>query len=87
MMNYRPTILNVLVGMFLAGIVICTILNYRSLAAHEGWGIVFMFGLVGVGILAGIADLILQLLIKSKKVVNVIGLFIAVAPITWLLTG
>lgn len=75
-MNYRPTILNISTAIFLTGILIYSIWNYKVLSAGEGWGIVAMFGLAGIGLVAGLADLILQRLIKSRTTVNIFGLII-----------
>ena len=59
-------------------ILIYTIWNYKTLSAEEGWGIVAMFGLAGIGVVAGLADLILQRLVKSRKAINIVGLIIVV---------
>lgn len=77
-MTYRPTILNLSTGIFLTGILIYTIWNYKTLSAGEGWGIVATLVLMGFGVIAAIADLILQILIKSQTAVNIIGLIIVV---------
>jgi hypothetical protein len=77
-MNYRPTILNISTAIFLTGILIYTIWNYKTLSAGEGWGIVAMFGLAGIGVVAGIVDLLLQRLVKNRKVINIVGLIIVV---------
>ena len=77
-MIYRPTILNISIAIFLTGILIYTIWNYKTLSAEEGWGIVAMFGLAGIGVVAGLADLILQRLVKSRKAINIVGLIIVV---------
>ena len=53
-------------------------MEYKTLSADEGWGIVAMFGLAGVGIIAALADLILQRLLKNRIVINVLGLIILV---------
>lgn len=77
-MTYRPTILNISTAIFLTGILTYTIWNYRTLSAGEGWGVVAMFGLAGIGVIAGIADLILQRLVKNRKAINIVGLLIVV---------
>ncbi len=53
-------------------------MEYKTLSADEGWGIVAMFGLAGVGIIAALADLILQRLLKNRIAINVLGLIILV---------
>lgn len=55
-MKYKPTILNVSAIIFLAGILVYIILNYQKLSAEEGWGIVAMLGLSGIGLMAIIVD-------------------------------
>lgn len=77
-MAYKPTILNISTAIFISGILFYSILDYKTLSAGEGWGIVAMFGLAGVGIIAALADLILQRLIKNRIVINVLGLIILV---------
>lgn len=75
-MRYRPTILNISVGIFLTGILIFTILNYRDLAFEEGWGIVAMIALAGYGLIAGLIDLVCQIFIKNTKLLNIVGISI-----------
>jgi hypothetical protein len=77
-MNYRPTILNLSAATFLSGIIIYTIWNYKTLSGDGGWGIVAMFGLAGIGMIAGLADLLLQQLIKNRTILNIIGLLIVI---------
>ena len=79
-MTYRSTILNISTAIFLTGILIYTIWNYKTLSAGEGWGIVAMYGLAGIGVIAGLTDLNLQKLIKSRTLLNTVGLIIVVAP-------
>ncbi len=77
-MTYRLTILNSSTGLFLIGILIYSLLNYKTLSAGEGWGIVAMFGLAGVGLVAGFADLALQQIVNSPIWINGIGLAIVI---------
>jgi hypothetical protein len=77
-MTYKPTLLNVSTAIFLLGILFYSIWEYKTLSAGEGWGIVAMFGLAGVGIITALADLILQRLIKNRIVINILGLIILV---------
>ena len=85
-MTYRSTILNISTAIFLTGILIYTIWNYKTLSAGEGWGIVAMYGLAGIGVIAGLTDLNLQKLIKSRTLLNTVGLIIVVAPTIAILT-
>lgn len=84
-MTYRLTILNVSTAAFLAGILFLIAWNYSTLITGEGWGMVSMIGLTGVWLVAGLADLILQQLIKNRKILNVIGLAIATTLLTAIL--
>jgi hypothetical protein len=86
-MNYRVTILNISAAVFLAGILIYTIWNYKILSAEEGWGIVAMVGLTGIGIMAGLTDLILQQFVKNRTLMNVIGLIIVIGLAIAILIG
>jgi hypothetical protein len=61
-MRYKRTILNVTAGLFLLICVISTIINYDTLAAGEGWGVVGMFGLASIGVIALVIDLVIQIL-------------------------
>lgn len=72
-MKYKPTILNISTLIFLVGVLITTIVRYKVLSAGEGWGIVAMVGFAGIGFLAIIVDFFLQLIIKNKKILNIIG--------------
>ena len=77
-MTYQPTVLNISSGLFVVGIFIYSILNWKILSAGEGWGVVAMFGLLGLACVAGFADLLLQALVKNPTWVNGIGLVIAI---------
>lgn len=77
-MIYRPTILNVSTTIFLIGIIIYTIWNYSVLSHNEGWGIVAMFGLFIIRIIAVLIDLLIQKFIKNPIAANLIGLIIAI---------
>lgn len=63
---------------FLSGLIIYTIWNYGTLSGDGGWGIVAMFGLAGIGIMAGLVDLLLQKLIKDRTRLNIIGLLVVI---------
>jgi len=80
-MKYKPTILNISTGIFLTGLIIYTIWNYKALSAGEGWGIVAMFGLARIGLLAGFVDILLQIFIKNRLVLNLIGSIITIVLI------
>ncbi|MGD1842743.1 MAG: hypothetical protein ACFB0B_17875 [Thermonemataceae bacterium] len=77
-MNYKITVLNAAVAVFLVGLIIYTLINYKKLSAGEGWGVVAMFGLASIGIVAGLVDLLLQYFIKSDRIINIAGLVVVV---------
>jgi len=86
-MTYKPTVLNIATGIFLIGIFIFTVINYKTLSADEGWGVIAMFGLIAVGLVAGLADLILQRFIKDRKALNLIGIIITIGLAIAILKG
>ena len=75
-MKFKPSILNIASGLFLTGIIIYTIFNYGQLSEGEGWGIVAMVGLFGVGIVLLMIDFIIQWVFKNKRTTNIIGAFV-----------
>jgi hypothetical protein len=72
-MTYKKTVLNVCSGVFIAGCLLDIIIEYDKLSYGEGWGVVSMIGLIGVGFLTLFIDLLLQRFIKSGTVLNVLG--------------
>ena len=75
-MKLKPSILNIATGLFLTGIIIYTIFNYGQLSEGEGWGVVAMVGLFGVGIVLLVIDFIIQRVFKNKKTINIFGAFV-----------
>lgn len=65
-MRYRPTIIGIAAWIFLTGVLINTVINYEVLSAGEGWGVVGMFGLAGVGLAGVVVDLLIQLFRKKR---------------------
>lgn len=66
---------------FLIYILCClvfTVLQWKTLSQAEGWGVVYMIGLISIGLIGLLADVILNLLIKNKKVLNAVGILIAI---------
>ena len=74
---YHFTFLNIASAFYMAGIAGYTAFNYSRLAAQEGWGVIAMLGLVGIGAAALLADFLVQLFIRNKKRQNKIGFCIA----------
>jgi len=66
-MKFKLTILNVAAMLFVAGCIIYTIVNYATLSYAEGWGVVLMVGLIGYGLSALLADLIIRIVFKKYK--------------------
>jgi FtsH-binding integral membrane protein len=71
--KYRKTVLNVSSGIFIIGCLIYTIVDYNDLSSGEGWGVVSMIGLMGVGLLNLFIDLVFQVFIRNRFLQNVLG--------------
>ena len=84
-MTFKPTILNIATGLFIVGSLLYTVFNYRQLSGGEGWGVVAMVGLFGVGAVLLLIDFIVQQVFKSRKTVNIICAFITIAATVLLL--
>ena len=78
-MRFSLTILNVTSTVFMIGIITYTIINYQQLSENGGWGLLSLFGLVGINLLAFLIDLILQRFIKEPFIVYIIGLIIVIS--------
>lgn len=78
-MTFKPTILNIATGLFIVGSLLYTAFNYRQLSEGEGWGVVAMVGLLGVGVVLLAIDFIIQQIFKNRKTVNIICAFITIA--------
>ncbi len=77
-MRYKLTILNGCTAAFMIGLLLYTLSNYNTLSNDEGWGMAAMLGLAGLGLFGGFMDLLLQVLIKHDRTVNIIGSFVAI---------
>jgi len=72
------TILRAYFLIYLACCLIYTIAKWKILSYEEGWGVVYMVGLMGIGIIGLLIDFILTLIFKNKKILNGIGILIAI---------
>ena len=72
------TILRTYFLIYLAGYLIDTIAKWKILSYEKGWGVVYMVGLMGIGIIGLLIDFILTLIIKNKKILNGVGVLIAI---------
>jgi uncharacterized membrane protein len=72
------TILRAYFMVYLACCIIYTIAKWKILSYEEGWGVVAMVGLISMGLVGLLADFILTLIIKNKRILNGIGLLIAI---------
>ena len=59
-MIFELTILNALCVVQVAGIILFTIIHFKKLAGHGGWGILAMVGLLKIVVLEMIIDMVLQ---------------------------
>ena len=48
------------------------------LSFEEGWGVVYMIGLISIGLIGLLADFILTMIFKNKRILNGIGILIAI---------
>lgn len=71
------TILRFYFVLYLACCIIFTIVKWKTLSFEEGWGVVYMFGLIFIGVVGLLADFILRLFIKNNILLNLIGILIA----------
>jgi hypothetical protein len=61
---------------YLACCLIFTLINWKTLSEEEGWGVVYMIGLIAIGLFRLLIDFVMTLLIKNKKVLNGIGIIL-----------
>lgn len=79
-MVFKPSILNIPAVLFIIGCLIYAVYNYKVLSAGEGWGIAYIVGLCGLGLLLLLIDLILQnILKKNRAIVNIIEVVVLIA--------
>ena len=69
--------------LYCLGLITFTALNYKTLANEEGWGIVFVFGLISLIIPVLFIDLLLQILVKNKIILNLFGVIVLFLVIVW----
>jgi hypothetical protein len=72
------TILRAYFLIYLACCIIYTTAKWKTLSYAEGWGVVGMVGLIGIGLFGLLIDFILTLIIKDKKTLNGIGILIVI---------
>lgn len=72
------TILRAYFLIYLVCCIIYTIAKWKILAHEEGWGVVYMVGLILIGLVGLLIDFILTLIIKNKKILNGIGILILI---------
>ncbi|WP_299716663.1 hypothetical protein [uncultured Tenacibaculum sp.] len=72
------TILRTYFLIYLACCVIYTIVKWKILSFEEGWGVVYTIGLISIGLVGLLADFILTLIFKNKRILNGIGILIAI---------
>lgn len=70
----------VLKGYFLVYLICCsifTLIKWETLSNSGGWGVIYMFGLIVIGLLGLFIDFILASIIKEKKIFRIIEILIA----------
>jgi len=65
LLRYRVTILNVFGAIILLSCITRMIVDYEELSKGEGWGMVGMFGIAGIGLAILVVDLIIQFLFRK----------------------
>jgi len=86
-MKFKPTVLTIYSLLFLAGCIGFTLFNYNELSEGEGWGVVGMIGLFGLGVLLFVIDIVIRNLFKNKTTANIIGLVVAVVATVLVFKG
>jgi hypothetical protein len=71
-MKYKLTILNSFSIIYLILCVSFLIIKWKMLNRFEGWGILGMEILIGIGLFGLLLDLVLKLIIKNKNTLNII---------------
>ena len=72
------TVLKAYFLIYLVCCIIYTIAKWKILSYEEGWGVVYMVGLIVIGLFGLLIDFILTLIIKNKKILNGIGILIVI---------
>ena len=72
------TILRAYFLIYLACCIIYTIAKWKILSYEEGWGVVYMIGLIGIGLFGLLIDFILTFMIKDKKIHSGIEILIVI---------
>ncbi|MFD1161929.1 hypothetical protein [Hwangdonia seohaensis] len=85
--RYTLTILNTSVFIGELIVIVFTIFKWDELSRGEGWGVVYMIGF-GVFIAAGLlVDLILQITLKHRPLLNGVGLFVVLVYLYMIFLG
>jgi len=74
----KLTILKAYFVIYILCCLIFTVINWKTLSKEEGWGVVYMVGLIGIGIVGLLIDFILTSIIKNKKILIGIEILIAI---------
>jgi len=79
--KYSLTVLNTAVCLGIFSNIIYSIFNWEQLSSGEGWGVI---AVIAIGLITAsgvIIDLVLQLIFRNRKVLNVIGTLVVLAYI------
>jgi uncharacterized PurR-regulated membrane protein YhhQ (DUF165 family) len=68
LIKYKWSPLNIAAHLFLGWCILYTAINYSRLSEGEGWGVVAMVGLTGVGLSALAIDFLMRRYIVSKQI-------------------
>lgn len=81
------TLLRFVALLYILGCLIYTGIYWHELSYEEGWGVVAMIGLIGIGLFALIIDKIIRLFIKDKLWLNTLGFLVALVLTILILKG
>lgn len=83
-MKSKLTILNISLLIYLLSCLGFTIMNYKQLSGHGGWGLLSVFGLLFFGFIGLLIDFVLRKTVKNKVILNLVGSIIVVLYLAWI---
>ena len=86
-MRFKLTILNVTALLFITGCIIYFIINYTTLSKGEGWGVVFMLGLILYGLSALWVDWTVRMIFRKSNNLHWISAIFAIIYIVVFFAG
>lgn len=78
-------VLKIFFVLYLTICVVYTVFNWETLSYAEGWGVVYMIGLIFFGLIGLLINYILAKAIKNTKRLNLAGIIISILFMFFLL--